>query len=143
MEFCTSPESRLGKMAPPNCEVIRFTIEDDLTSDEGLSKALAAVSDTEFQVLLFGALPCTGGSQWQNLNWNRGPDTQDKIRAHWGLFDLLFNNYVKVAAACSQNGGHIAIEWPRACAYWTRPEARCFLRQYNLILLLYTSDATD
>ena len=68
VEFCTSSESRLGKMAPPNCEVVRFTIDDDLTSDEGLSKALAAVSDPEFQVLLFGALPCTGGSQWQNIN---------------------------------------------------------------------------
>jgi hypothetical protein len=83
VEFCTSNDSRIGKMAPPNCEVVRLTIDDDLTSDEGLAKALAAVSDPSFQVLLFGALPCTGGSQWQNYNWKRGPDTQDKIRGHW------------------------------------------------------------
>ena len=84
-------------------------------------------------MLLFGALPCTGGSQWQNINWHRGPDTQDKTRAHWEVFEMLFNNFVMVEAACSQNGGHVAIEWPRACAYWSRPAVRCFLRLYNLV----------
>ncbi len=91
-------------MAPPNCEVVRLTIDDDLTSAEGLARALAAVSDPNFQVLLFGALPCTGGSQWQNINWRRGKDTQRKIRGHGDVFETLFSNLEKVAAACSLNG---------------------------------------
>jgi hypothetical protein len=133
VEFCTSSDSRLGKLAPPNCEVVRLTLDDDLTSDEGLAKALAAVSDPAFHVLLFGALPCTGGSQWQNMNWKRSPATRDKIRGHWYIFDTLFSNFVQVAAACSLNGGVIAIEWPRACAYWSRPNVRSFLRLYSLV----------
>jgi hypothetical protein len=133
VEFCTSNDSRIGKMAPPNCEVVRLTIDDDLTSDEGLAKALAAVSDPSFQVLLFGALPCTGGSQWQNYNWKRGPDTQDKIRGHWEVFEVLFGNFMVVAAACRQNYGHIAMEWPRACSYWTRPSVLNFVRLNNLV----------
>ncbi len=76
-------------------------MDDDLTSDEGLAKALAAVSDPAFHVLLFGALPCTGGSQWQRMNWKRGPGTQDKIRGHWEVFESFFKNFEKVAAACA------------------------------------------
>jgi hypothetical protein len=133
VEFCTSSDSRIGKLAPPNCEVVRLTIDDDLTSTEGLARALEAVSDPNFQVLLFGALPCTGGSQWQNINWRRGANTRHKIRSHWDVFEALFSNLRKVAAACSLNGGHIAIEWPRACAYWRRPAVKSFLRLYALV----------
>jgi hypothetical protein len=132
VEFCTSSDSRIGRAAPPNCEVIRLTIDDDLTSTEGLNKAIAAVSDPYAQVLLFGSLPCTGGSQWQNLNWGRGPATQDKIRGHWEIFGMLFANFVKVAAACTANGGRIAIEWPRACSYWSLPVVQDFIRLHAL-----------
>lgn len=133
VDFCTSFDSWIWKMAPPNCEVVRLTIDDDLTSAEGLAKVLAAVSDPNVQVLLFGALPCTGGSQWQNINWKRGPDQQDKTQGHWDIFEVLFDNFVKVAAACSQNGGHSAIEWPCACSYWSRPVVHSFLRVYSLV----------
>jgi hypothetical protein len=132
VEFCTSSDSRIGRVAPPNCEVVRLTLEDDLTSAEGLKRALAAVSDPSAYVLLFGALPCTGGSQWQNLNWGRGPATQRKIRAHREVFNTLFANFTLVAAACRANGGHIALEWPRACSYWSLDVVRNFASSYAL-----------
>ncbi len=134
VEFCTNLDSRLGRVAPPNCDVIRLTIDDDLTTNKGLNKALAAVSDPDAQVLLFAAIPCTGGSQWQNLNWGRGQATQEKIRGHRDTFERLFTNFVKVAAACDANCGHIAIEWPRACSYWSLNVVSDFVRKHSLII---------
>ncbi len=133
VEFCTNSDSRLGNVTPPNCDVVRLTIDDDLTTSRGLKTALAAVSDPAAQVLLFAAIPCTGGSQWQHLNWGRGQATQDKIIGHRVIFEKLWRNFVKVAAACTANGGHIAIEWPRSCSYWSHKSVQTFLRKSNLI----------
>ena len=46
VEFCTDENSRIGRLAPPNCAVIRPTIADDLTTPAGLAHALAAVTLT-------------------------------------------------------------------------------------------------
>jgi hypothetical protein len=83
-------------------------------------------------VLLFGAMPCTGGSAWQRLNARRGPATAEKIRCEREIADTLFDNFALVAAACRANGGNIAIEWPRGCSYWSLPKTQQFLRAYAL-----------
>ncbi len=49
-----------------------------------------------------------------------------------GTLESLFKNFEKVAAACTLNGGHIAVEWPRSCSYWSRPNVCSFLRLYAL-----------
>ena len=72
VEFCCGQESRIGKLAPPDCEVIRLTIDDDLTTREGLEKAIAAVSVDGLPTLLMGSLPCVGGSPYQYMNWKLG-----------------------------------------------------------------------
>ena len=131
VEFCCGPNSRIGQRAPPDCEVVRLTADDDLTTQEGLDKALAAVSESDVPVLLFGALPCTGGSLCQHVNWYRGAKTRSKIRAHWALFRVLWRNFVIVADACIQHGGRIAIEWPRSCMYWRHRYVKSTLKRWD------------
>ena len=132
VEFCCGADSRIGQRAPADCEVIRLTIEDDLTTQAGLEKALAAVSDPSVPTLLFGAIPCTGGSPYQHLNWMLGPSTRDKIRQRRAIYRKLWRNFVLVADRCRANGGRIAIEWPRGCMYWRdRRVTRC-LKRWNL-----------
>ena len=96
-----------------------------MTSSSGLANALRAVIESLVPVLLWGALPCTGGSLYQHLNWRLGPKTRAKIRSHWALFRKLWTNFEKVCDACISVGGHIAIEWPTGCMYWRR---RCVKR---------------
>ena len=131
MEFCCGEESLIGQMAPDDCEVVRLTIKDDLTTQSGLAKALRAVTDTDLPVLLWVALPCTGGSPYQHLNWHRGPKTRSKIKAHWAIFRALWKNFHIVATSCLSRGGHIAIEWPRACMYWRRRQVKAALRSWS------------
>ena len=131
VEFCCGPNSLIGQMAPPDCEVIRLTIDDDMTSTAGLATALYAVSDPDIPTLLFGALPCTGGSPYVNLNWWLGAKTRRKIRSHWAIFDKLWTNFHIVAEACLRQGGQVAIEWPRSCMYWRRRKVKTALRRWR------------
>ena len=132
VEYCCGPQSRIGNLAPSDCEVIRLTADDDMTSATGLAKAVAAVSQPGIPVLLFASMPCTGGSPYVNLNWHLGPKTRSKIRAHRALFRRLWINFVVVADACMTNGGRIAIEWPRRCSYWKVNYVVSFLKRYAL-----------
>ena len=134
VEFCCGGQSLIGNLAPADCEVVRLTIEDDLTTQSGLDKALAAVSDPSMPTLLFGALPCTGGSALQYINWQRGPDTQKKIRNHWLVFRRLWRNFRITAERCILHGGQIAIEWPRACRYWHERSVKSFLAKHAMHL---------
>ena len=93
VEFCTNPDSRIGNLAPPGVKVVRLTIEDDLTTPYGLAKTLDAINTPNATIVLFGALPCTGGSQWQILNWHRGDAvTRSKILGHRKVFRVLRRN---------------------------------------------------
>ena len=99
----------------------------------GLDKAMSAVLDTDLPVLLFGALPCTGGSPYQHLNWWRGAKTRRKIRAHRAVFKILWRHFEQVADACVRRGGHVAIEWPRSCMYWRLRHVRTAMRRWGAI----------
>ena len=39
-----------------------------------------------------------------------------------------------VAAACRDNGGQVAIEWPRACRYWRDRTVQTLLKRYGMQL---------
>ena len=54
VEFCTRPDSRIGLLAPPGVEVIRLTIDDDLTKPAGLDKAMNAINTPNAIFILFG-----------------------------------------------------------------------------------------
>ena len=112
---------------------MRLTIEDDLTTPTGLAKAIAAVSTPSAVVMLFGALPCTGGSQCQYLNWFQGDaKTRAKITQHRRIFRVLWRHFVQVAEMCLEWGGCIAFEWPRGCTYWRDRRVQSFMQRHSL-----------
>ena len=82
--------------------------------------------------MLFGAIPCTGGSPYQFLNWYLGPKTRNKIREHRRIFRVLWRNFVTVADRCRANGGRIAIEWPRAYLYWRDRHVKAAVSRWGL-----------
>ena len=82
--------------------------------------------------MLFGALPCTGGSPYQFINWQLGPETRSKIREHRRIFNCLWRAFVKVSEVCIANGGKVAFEWPRNCSYWRLRKAKSFLKRFGM-----------
>ena len=79
VEFCCGENSKIGqsKYQPDGCSVTRHTLEDEVTTNQGLYKAIeAATSDN---CLLWASIPCTGGSPWQNTNAQK-PGGPEKIK---------------------------------------------------------------
>ena len=125
IEFCCGNQSRIGNWADKfeGCKSRRLTIEEDMTTESGLKTALDWVKEAKSEgqkVLLWGALPCTGGSAWQNIN-KRYPGAAAKIRIHLKVFRMLFRNFITVARAVLEcQGGVVVNEWPVQCNYWKR-----------------------
>eukprot|EP00975_Prorocentrum_lima_P027530 5786009-Prorocentrum_lima.AAC.1 len=57
-----------GKLAPEGCSVVRLTEETDMTTSSGLNYAKAMIrAESGKSIMLWGAIPCTGGSSWQHV----------------------------------------------------------------------------
>lgn len=52
------------------CSVVRLTEREDMTTDYGFRFAQSAVNNSgkDNMVLIWSAIPCTGGPPWQNIN---------------------------------------------------------------------------
>ena len=131
VEFCCGEHSKISSFAESyQCESFRLTIKEDMSTKEGLAFAMDKVksyAESGYEVLLWSAIPCTGGSPWQAYNI-RIPGVAAKIRKHIALYRLLFANFKVLANYVSSVGGIVVNEWPRGCSYWQHAEVRS-LRQ--------------
>eukprot|EP00972_Heterocapsa_arctica_P044508 6570360-Heterocapsa_arctica.AAC.1 len=81
--------------------------------------------------LLWAAMPCTGGSSWQNINRCKdGGEEKFAVTRH--KFQLNVLSFVKVATVCHKHGGNISIERPPGCAYWLWESTIAFIATYKL-----------
>ena len=72
VEYCADENSNIGEVTDPNtCEVIRMTKRHDVCSKPGRKRAMRAIK-TKAQTLLWGSMPCTGGSTRSPQNLAKG-----------------------------------------------------------------------
>ena len=94
--------------------------DDDVLQPATLQLLLgivAACRQHRVPVVLWCAIPCTGGSQWQQVNIARWGLTA-KLQAHWAAFRALWKVFRQLAGAVQEAGGLSCVEWPLRCAYW-------------------------
>ena len=78
-----------------------------MTTANGLKHAMNLIIQANARhelIMLWGALPCTGGSPWQNYN-KKFPTAAAKIRIHIKIFKKLFDNFKLVAREVIRSGG--------------------------------------
>ena len=131
VEFCCGENSKVGqsKYQRDGCTVTRFTLEDDVTTNQGSYKAIEAVRSENG--LLWASISCTGGSPWQNINAKK-PGGPDKIKEHKRLFNEIWTSFKIVANECRKHGGRIAIEWPKGCEYWLTKHVKQYIHDLKL-----------
>ena len=131
VEFCCSPNSMLGIEAPSRAAVVRLTEDDDARDPDNAKAILSLVAEAKelgVPVALWASIPCTGGSQLQNINVARFGVT-DKLRGHWKQFHQLWTSFQRLATAVLHAGGLVAIEWPVRCSYWHDARVAAFLKR--------------
>ena len=117
--------------------MVRLTEEEDMTSESGLKTALNILKDPiakRGKVLLWAAIPCTGGSAWNRFNWFKGnPETQNRIVGHWKLYRKLWKTYIILASEVMRIGGCVVNEWPARCSYWKDNRVTKFQREKRML----------
>ncbi len=139
LEYRCSKDNRLGlpTKGSAGCKVIRYTEEDDMTTRDGLDKAMLdlVIWGGHGNIALWASIPCTGGSAWQYLNevMYERTGNQRALRRLKGLrtiFAKLWTNFEILATAVIKREGVVVIEWPSSCRYWKDPRVQKFLRQH-------------
>ena len=130
IEYCAPEDSELCKDTPQSrgCLNVRCTKSHNMAKSSSLRSLLAFVQTIPpgVVVCLWSGIPCTGGSSLQSLNKHL-PEHASAMKAHLRLWHRLFNNFVLVAQAVVQRGGHLVLEWPVTCRYWKHPKVKKLL----------------
>ena len=83
------------------------------------------------KVLIYAALPCTGGSSWQFVNEAHGPN--EKVRGRKRVFRRLLKFLKRLLLRLADYKPCLAFEFPKTCAYWKWPEVQSLVKQCSLI----------
>ena len=136
-EWCCSLDSLMGKLFSESIgsRLFRFTEREDMTTWSGIdfAKSIVRGAPMNMPIMIWTALPCTGGSPWQNINRHM-PGGMERLRAHWKLFDALLEKIEHFVGWLSKQNRNwrITMEWPRNCAYWRRPKVLKFCLKFGL-----------
>ena len=138
IEFCCSDNSKLGhrRNDSKGCKVIRVTIKEDATTNKCIEWLNREINNFKKQhpqakVLLYGSLPCTGGSPWGNVN-KQIEEGFDRIKEQQKEFTKLFKNFAKLARDNMDPRTFVAFELSRRCRYWHWPSVLAFIKRHNL-----------
>ena len=122
IEFCTNPNSNLGRVAADEgFAVQRLTAETDMSQSVNLTKVKEAIKSLD-KVALWASPPCTAWSTWQRINSSRGgADFEERITKQRGDSLLLIRNFKILAKEVIAKEGLVFFEWPALCDGWRNP----------------------
>jgi hypothetical protein len=146
IELCCGDASELCRLehTTSRCLGVRITARHDIQSKRTLEMLDHCVRELGFgkHVVVWMSFRCTGGSQMQNINeWVAHQEgnlaTLSKINdARWE-----FANHFAAARPLVRYvrglGGHLALELPRYCSYWSEPLLTGFIGEYGLLSSLF------
>lgn len=91
IEFCCGENSNIGQHAGRDCQVHRYTVRQDLRISKNLKDLKNVVSNCSHpnNLMLWAAIPCTGGSQWAQLNIKKRVGLERLVK-HWRDFRRLW-----------------------------------------------------
>ena len=138
IEYCCSKDSSLGK---PNafskgCKIIRAHEDLNANSKSCEDMIVATTKATkkdhpQARVLVYAALPCTGGSSWQFVNEAGG--VNEKVKERKRSFRKLLKSLKRLLLRLAECDPYLAFELPKSCTYWKWPEVQSLVKQYSLI----------
>ena len=143
VQFCTSAESNMGKVACElrGVEVIRIIERENGLADETIAVLRSHIEQLRsltVNVLIWWSIPCTGGCTWQYIHRQREGYTSH-LRRLWGIQRKLFSGF---QVLCREVEGMsvgclnplLAIEWPKTCQCWHWKTTKSFLVKHHRVV---------
>ena len=127
LSFAVLLTLNLGKLRSESkgCKVIRVTTNEDATTSKCMKWLDKEINTFKRQhpqakVLLYGSLPCTGGSPWGNVN-KQTEEGLERIKEQQKEFTKLFKNFARLVRDHLDPRTFVAFELSRRCRYWHWP----------------------
>ena len=128
IEFCCEEESACCRVARhlgiPYLGITKSSldIDDPVHFEQLLAWVQDAIQNDEGPIHLWGSLPCTKWSPWQEMAKHKDPEYHIKLEKERGMSLLQVHRYKDLAevAACSR-GGSNNFEWPKGSQGWKEP----------------------
>ena len=113
------------------CSNFILTESDDVTSPYGVDKALQIIASSDnASGLLWGSLPCTGGTGWWDVNLLK-PGGGERLDLHLEALDRLLDAWDVVASAAFKKGWAIAFGWPAGCKLWNYLRVKQLMEKFR------------
>jgi len=137
IEFCTSEDSNLGKVAESyGIELLRLTEQNGNVLDDLLIEQLEHHVRMEPGIDLWASVPCSPWSTWQAMCVHLyGESYREKLRKMRLQSRHIIRNFIKLAETVMESGGRIAYEWPRGASGWALPEITQFIKKWGLFVV--------
>ena len=128
IEFCCEEESACCRVARhfgiPYLGITRksLDIDDPVQFEQLLVWVQDAIQNDEGPIHLWGSLPCTKWSMWQEMAKHKDPEYHIKLEEERGMSLLQVHRYKDLAdvVSCSR-GGSNNFEWPKGSQGWKEP----------------------
>ena len=105
-----------------DCLCIRVTIADGFTREETVRVVINVLKTCGNKVLLWFAIPCTGGCPFARMNEKKSHNAKQRLEGHLDAFTMLWGDAVFVMTEAKVYEYLTAFEWPTFCSYWQREE---------------------
>ena len=147
IECCCSGGSKLAneKYQSNEVRIIRLTESQDLRNPTVIADVLKIIHDPNSGlVVLFGSLPCTGGTSLQQINKVKHAEGhEERMRVHLQTFTELLESFLVLCEGVKIVGGEIIYEWPYKCAFWKHPQIESMIDTYGLKQLFFNGCALN
>ncbi|CAE7790260.1 unnamed protein product [Symbiodinium sp. CCMP2592] len=135
IEFCAPVESSMRAASQDLnwVNVLTVSERDDGASAQTLLELKAIFAEQIKKkgfVFLWASTPCTGGCPYQRLRARDPAYRRGRLAQHWRLHRKLWRSLVELTSFVHA----WAIEWPRACAYWSWRQTEHFLSSRPYVL---------
>ena len=113
-------------------------MDTDITTPLGFMLAKRSIRAPN--TLLWASMPEAGGSPFQDKA-HKSPKGDARLRTYRRKFWAVWKSFKLLATECLENGGSVAIQWPKNCSYWKSAPVRNFLQKHSMENVVYNGCA--
>ena len=142
VDFCSDKESSIGHVCRDReyvgrVQSVRLCLDlGNLREDKFYASIVAELeylASIGFAIHVWGSIPCTVWSVWQNLNTLKGGQAYLTRLNKRRIASLeLIDKFERIASIGKKSGGRVGFEWPLGCSGWQQPRVESMLENLQL-----------
>ena len=132
LEICCDEGSILGSRCPPDCGVVRVSLQSDINVAKNREKIKEVVKNCRMPLLVWISTPCTTGCPWHRTNPSIAEDRAWQEKHRTDMETAKSAKAILDVAINKGNGCACVWEWPKGCDHWKHDIGESILQHPKL-----------